>query len=151
VVLGDLVVDAARHEVRKRGELIHLTPREFELLVTLSAHPGLVFTRSQLLNRIWGDEYYAERLIDVHMAGLRKKVEDDPADPQYIETVRGVGFRFGARNRSSNSPSSHTSHPAHPAHPAHSASTSSSSARSSSTEPATVERGDIGAGPGSES
>jgi two-component system alkaline phosphatase synthesis response regulator PhoP len=101
VVFGDLVIDAARHDVRKRGELVHLTPREFELLVTLSAHPGLVFTRNQLLNRIWGDEIYEERLVDVHMAGLRKKLEDDPARPQYIETVRGVGFRFGSRSASS--------------------------------------------------
>ncbi|HEY0069434.1 MAG TPA: response regulator transcription factor [Chloroflexia bacterium] len=99
VVYGDLTIDAARHEVRKQGELIHLTPREFELLVTLSAHPGLVFTRNQLLNRIWGDEVYEERLVDVHMAGLRKKLEDDPAKPRYIETVRGVGFRFGPRSR----------------------------------------------------
>jgi DNA-binding response OmpR family regulator len=99
VVYGDLTIDAARHEVRKQGELIHLTPREFELLVTLSAHPGLVFTRNQLLNRIWGDEVYEERLVDVHMAGLRKKLEDDPAKPRYIETVRGVGFRFGPRSQ----------------------------------------------------
>jgi two-component system alkaline phosphatase synthesis response regulator PhoP len=99
VVYGDLTIDAARHEVRKQGELIHLTPREFELLVTLSAHPGLVFTRNQLLNRIWGDEVYEERLVDVHMAGLRKKLEDDPARPRYIETVRGVGFRFGPRSQ----------------------------------------------------
>lgn len=99
VVFGDLVIDTARHEVRKRGDPVQLTPREFELLATLSAHPGLVFTRSQLLNRIWGDELYAERLVDVHMAGLRKKVEDDPANPRYIETVRGVGFRFGARKQ----------------------------------------------------
>ncbi|HVF99401.1 MAG TPA: response regulator transcription factor [Chloroflexia bacterium] len=99
VVYGDLTIDAARHEVRKQGELIHLTPREFELLVTLSAHPGLVFTRNQLLNRIWGDEVYEERLVDVHMAGLRKKLDDDPVKPRYIETVRGVGFRFGPRSQ----------------------------------------------------
>ena len=100
VVFADLVIDAARHEVLKRGELIPLTPREFDLLVTLSAHPGLVFTRNQLLNRIWGDEFYDERLVDVHMAGLRKKLEDDPANPHYVETVRGVGFRFGPRSTS---------------------------------------------------
>ena len=101
VVFGDLIIDAARHEVRKHDELVHLTPREFDLLVTLSAHPGLVFTRNQLLNRIWGDEVYDERLVDVHMAGLRKKLEDDTAMPKYIETVRGVGFRFGSRSNSS--------------------------------------------------
>lgn len=106
VVFADLVIDAARHEIRKRGDLIHLTPREFELLVTLSAHPGLVFTRNQLLNRIWGDEVFDERLVDVHMAGLRKKLEDDPATPRYIETIRGVGFRFGSRSASSSPPPS---------------------------------------------
>jgi two-component system, OmpR family, alkaline phosphatase synthesis response regulator PhoP len=104
VVFADLVIDAARHEVRKRGELIHLTPREFELLVTMSAHPGLVFTRNQLLNRIWGDEVFDERLVDVHMAGLRKKLEDDHVTPRYIETIRGVGFRFGSRSTSSPQP-----------------------------------------------
>jgi two-component system alkaline phosphatase synthesis response regulator PhoP len=109
LVFADLVIDAARHEVRKRGELVHLTPREFELLVTLSAHPGLVFTRPQLLNRIWGDEIFDERLVDVHMAGLRKKLEDDTVTPRYIETIRGVGFRFGPRSKSSSSPSSSSS------------------------------------------
>jgi two-component system alkaline phosphatase synthesis response regulator PhoP len=108
VVFADLVIDAARHEVRKRGELIHLTPREFELLVTLSAHPGLVFTRHQLLNRIWGDDVFDARLVDVHMAGLRKKLEDDPVTPRYIETIRGVGFRFGSRSRFSSPPPSST-------------------------------------------
>ena len=106
VVFADLVIDAARHEVRKRGELIHLTPREFELLVTLSAHPGLVFTRNTLLNRIWGDDVFDERLVDVHMAGLRKKLEDDPVTPRYIETIRGVGFRFGSRSMSLAPPTS---------------------------------------------
>jgi DNA-binding winged helix-turn-helix (wHTH) protein len=60
----------------------------------------LVFTRNQLLNRIWGDDVYDERLVDVHMAGLRKKIEDDPATPRYIETIWGVGFRFGSRSAS---------------------------------------------------
>jgi two-component system, OmpR family, alkaline phosphatase synthesis response regulator PhoP len=106
VVFADLVIDAARHEVRKRGDLIRLTPREFELLVTLSAHPGLVFTRNQLLNRIWGDDVFDERLVDVHMAGLRKKLEDDPVTPRYIETIRGVGFRFGSRSTSLSAPRS---------------------------------------------
>jgi two-component system, OmpR family, alkaline phosphatase synthesis response regulator PhoP len=108
VVFADLVIDAARHEVRKRGALIHLTPREFELLVTLSAHPGLVFTRNRLLNRIWGDDVFDERVVDVHMAGLRKKLEDAPGAPRYIETIRGVGFRFGARSSWSSPPPSAT-------------------------------------------
>jgi DNA-binding winged helix-turn-helix (wHTH) protein len=81
----------------------------------MSAHPGLVFTRNQLLNRIWGDEVFDERLVDVHMAGLRKKLEDDPATPRYIETIRGVGFRFGSRSVSASpahSPSQRFASPA---------------------------------------
>jgi DNA-binding response OmpR family regulator len=97
VVFGDLVVDVARHEVTQGGTLVPLTPREFDLLATLSAHPGLVFTRAQLLNRVWGDEVYDGRVVDVHLAGLRKKLDDDATHPRYIETVRGVGFRFGPR------------------------------------------------------
>jgi DNA-binding response OmpR family regulator len=105
LIFGDLVIDTARHEVRKGDEPIHLTPREFELLATMSAHPGLVFTRSQLLNRVWGDDMYDKRLVDVHVTSLRKKLEDDSAKPRYIETIRGVGFRFGPRHRTVDSPS----------------------------------------------
>jgi DNA-binding response OmpR family regulator len=101
VVYDDLVIDVARHEVTKAGRPIQLTPREFDLLATLSAHPGLVFTRVQLLNRVWGDDQYDKRLVDVHVTGLRKKLEDDPANPRYIETLRGVGFRFGPRGAAS--------------------------------------------------
>ena len=72
----------------------------------MSAHPGLVFTRNQLLTRIWGGKVFDERLVDVHMAGLRKKLKDDPATPRYIETIRGVGFRFGSRSVSSSPPPS---------------------------------------------
>ena len=95
--VGDLAVDLARHEVLRREEPIHLTPREFDLLAVLAAHPGLVFTRNQLLHRIWGDEYFDTRVVDVHIASLRKKLEDDPAHPRYVETVRGVGYRCGER------------------------------------------------------
>jgi DNA-binding response OmpR family regulator len=95
--VGDLVVDLARHEVLRRGEPVHLTPREFDLLALLAAHPGMVFTRNQLLHRIWGDEYFDTRVVDVHIASVRKKLEDDPAHPRYIETVRGVGYRCGER------------------------------------------------------
>jgi DNA-binding response OmpR family regulator len=100
VVFGDLVVDVARHEVTQGGKIVQLTPREFDLLAALSAHPGLVFTRAQLLHRVWGDEVYDGRVVDVHITGLRKKLDDDPAAPRYIETVRGVGFRFGPRSSS---------------------------------------------------
>lgn len=95
---GELVIDEARHEVAKRGTAIPLTVREFALLVALAHHPGRVFTRAQLLERVWGDEYYDDHVVDVHVGNLRKKLEDDPAHPRYIETVRGVGYRFGTRS-----------------------------------------------------
>jgi two-component system alkaline phosphatase synthesis response regulator PhoP len=91
---GDLVVDEGRHEVTRRGEVMALTAREFHLLTVLAAHPGRVFTRAQLLERVWGDDYYDDHVVDVHVANLRKKLEDDPATPRYVETVRGVGYRF---------------------------------------------------------
>ena len=97
LLLGDLVIDLARHEVLRHDAPIHLTPREFDLLAVLAAHPGMVFTRNQLLHRIWGDEYFDTRVVDVHIASLRKKIEDDPAHPRYVETVRGVGYRCGER------------------------------------------------------
>ena len=74
-----------------------LTAREFALLGALAAHPGRVFTRDQLLERVWGTEYYDDHVVDVHVANLRRKLDDDPARPRYVETVRGVGYRFGGR------------------------------------------------------
>lgn len=91
-----LVVDEARHEVIRRGDVLALTAREFDLVATLAAHPGRVFTRAQLLERIWGDEYYDDHVVDVHIGNLRKKLEVDTAQPRYVETVRGVGYRFAA-------------------------------------------------------
>ena len=91
--LDDLVVDEGRHEVRRAGVPVSLTAREFQLLATLAAHPGGVFTRARLLERIWGDEYYDDHVVDVHVANLRKKLKDDPLHPRYVETVRGVGYR----------------------------------------------------------
>jgi two-component system alkaline phosphatase synthesis response regulator PhoP len=93
---GELVVDPGRHEVTRRGEVIEFTAREFALLVTMAAHPGQVFTRSQLLERVWGDEYYDDHVVDVHVGNLRKKLEDDSSNPRYVQTVRGVGYRFAA-------------------------------------------------------
>jgi DNA-binding response OmpR family regulator len=94
--LGELTVDEGRHEVRCAGEVIPLTAREFALLLTLAQHPARVFTRAQLLERVWGDEYYDDHVVDVHVANLRKKLDEDLERPQYIETVRGVGYRFRA-------------------------------------------------------
>jgi two-component system alkaline phosphatase synthesis response regulator PhoP len=94
---ADLVIDEGRHEVTRRGEVLPLTSREFGLLNTLAAHPGRVFTRTQLLGHLWGDAFYDEHVVDVHVANLRKKLEDDPAHPRFVETVRGVGYRFNPR------------------------------------------------------
>ena len=75
---------------------MQLTPREFALLSTLAGQPGRVFTRAQLLERVWGAEYYDEHVVDVHMANLRHKLGDDRTQALMLETVRGVGYRFAA-------------------------------------------------------
>lgn len=90
----DLTVDEAQHEITLHGQPVELTAREFALLLALARHPGRVFTRPQLLEHVWGDAYYDEHVVDVHIANLRKKLETDPAHPQYLETLRGVGYRF---------------------------------------------------------
>jgi DNA-binding response OmpR family regulator len=92
--IGDLMIDELRHEVALKGLPLSLTVREFALLLTLAQHPGRVFTRAQLLERVWGAEYYDDHVVDVHVANLRKKLEADSATADYIETVRGVGYRL---------------------------------------------------------
>lgn len=94
---GALAIDEAQHEVTLQGHSVELTAREFALLLALAQHPGRVFTREQLLERVWGDAYYDDHVVDVHMGNLRKKLEADPAHPEYLETVRGVGYRFRRR------------------------------------------------------
>jgi DNA-binding response OmpR family regulator len=91
---GALTIDESKREAWRDGDSISLTAREFDLLAVLSQHPGRVFTRSQLLERIWGDEYYDDHVVDVHIANLRKKIEADQSHPRYVQTVRGVGYRF---------------------------------------------------------
>jgi DNA-binding response OmpR family regulator len=94
---GDLYLDTVRHEARLRGELLTLTPKEFRLLVTLAREPGKVFTRLDLVEQAFGPTYEGlERTIDVHLMNLRRKIEPDPARPVYIQTVYGVGYKFGA-------------------------------------------------------
>ncbi|MDP8923127.1 MAG: helix-turn-helix domain-containing protein, partial [Chloroflexota bacterium] len=79
---------------RRRGEVVPLTAREFSLLAALAGHPGRVFTRSQLLERVWGSEFYDDHVVEVHVGNLRRKLEDDPARPRWVQTVRGVGYRL---------------------------------------------------------
>jgi two-component system, OmpR family, alkaline phosphatase synthesis response regulator PhoP len=94
LVFENLMINMDSHEVMVEGEIMHLTRREFDLLATLATHPGRVFTRSQLLERVWGDRYYDEHVVDVHITNLRKKLGEDPASPRFVETVRGVGYRM---------------------------------------------------------
>jgi DNA-binding response OmpR family regulator len=92
--VGDLSLNRATRRVSAAGRTIGLTPSEFELLAALMESPGRVFTREQLLERLQGNDYEGvERTIDVHIRNLRKKLEPDPAQPRYVETVFGVGYR----------------------------------------------------------
>ena len=93
--IGDVRLDAARHEVAVRGELVALPLKEFELLELLLMNAGRVLTRDVLIDRVWGPNYYGDtKTLDVHVKRLRAKVEDDPSQPSRIVTVRGVGYRF---------------------------------------------------------
>ncbi len=93
-----LTIDLARRAVKIRGERVQLTYVEFELLRILASHPGRVYSRRMLLEALWGGADYREpRTIDVHVRHLREKLERDPAEPGYILTVRGVGYRFRDR------------------------------------------------------
>jgi DNA-binding response OmpR family regulator len=77
---------------------VPLTALEFDLLSVLSSRPGFVFSRSQLLERVWGEDYFGDdHVVDVHVANLRKKLGEDSANPHYVQTVRGVGYRFARR------------------------------------------------------
>jgi DNA-binding response OmpR family regulator len=93
--VGELAIDFAKRSVRVRGEHVQTTFVEFEILSALALSPGRVFTRDVLLSRIWGDSAYRDpRTIDVHIRHLREKVELDAKEPEYLFTVRGVGYRF---------------------------------------------------------
>jgi len=96
VRVGDLEIDVTGHRVTRDGELIPLTPLEFDVLVTLARSPGQVFTREVLLEDVWGYRHAADtRLVNVHIQRLRAKVEKDPENPEIIVTVRGVGYKAG--------------------------------------------------------
>jgi DNA-binding response OmpR family regulator len=92
---GELQIDLDRREVRLHGELIPLRAKEYDLLVELASRPGVVFTRDQLLQDVWGYDFYGSSgTIDVHIRRLRAKLNDDSSQPRFIETVWGVGYRF---------------------------------------------------------
>ncbi len=92
---GDLVLDRQAHQVWRRGALVELSPREFDLLAVLMDNPGKALSRQELLDRVWGEEWVGNpRTLDVHVRWLREKIEHDPTAPLFIETVRGYGYRF---------------------------------------------------------
>jgi two-component system, OmpR family, response regulator len=98
ISLDGLTIDVSRRSVEVRGDPVQLTYVEFELLRTLASHPGRVYSRRMLLEALWGGADYREpRTIDVHVRHLREKLEHDPREPEYIFTVRGVGYRFRDR------------------------------------------------------
>ncbi len=95
IEVGDLEIDLVRRTVLLEGYDLDLRTKEFDLLVHLASQPGRVFSRSQLLKGVWGDEGSGEsRTIDVHVSLLRRKIEDNPSNPERLVTVRGVGYRF---------------------------------------------------------
>ena len=97
LTIGDLTIDVDGHEVRRDGELISLTPLEFDLLTQLARKPWQVFTRDVLLRDVWGYRHSADtRLVNVHVQRLRSKIEQDPENPSIVVTVRGVGYRAGS-------------------------------------------------------
>ncbi|MBR4173301.1 MAG: response regulator transcription factor [Clostridia bacterium] len=92
---GELSINLERYEVSKRGKVIDITLREFELLKFLAKQPEKIFSRENLLENVWGYEYYGDvRTVDVTVRRLREKIEDDPSMPRYIITKRGVGYYF---------------------------------------------------------
>jgi two-component system, OmpR family, response regulator RegX3 len=93
--IGDVTLDTARHEARVGDAPIELSRKEFELLRVLMESAGSVLTREALIDEVWDMNWFGStKTLDVHVSGLRKKLDDDPKEPRYIHTVRGVGFRF---------------------------------------------------------
>jgi DNA-binding response OmpR family regulator len=100
LTVGALVIDVARFEVHVHGELVPLTPKEFGILRALATEPGRVFTRAQIIDRAFGfDRYVVERTVDAHVMNLRRKIEKDPAEPSYVQTVHGRGYRMPEQPR----------------------------------------------------
>jgi DNA-binding response OmpR family regulator len=95
--IGDLEIDTRARDVRAGGRAVELTRIEFDLLDALSAEPRVVFSRDQLLQRVWGPTWFGDdHVVDVHLSKLRQKLGDNPQNPRYISTVRGIGYRFEA-------------------------------------------------------
>jgi two-component system response regulator RegX3 len=92
---GPVKIDVERHQVKINEELISLPLKEFELLEFLVRNSGRVLTRTQLIDRVWGSDYFGDtKTLDVHVKRLRAKIEKDPGNPTYIQTIRGLGYKF---------------------------------------------------------
>ncbi len=92
---GPVKIDVERHQVSINSEIVSLPLKEFELLEFLIRNSGRVLTRSQLIDRVWGSDYFGDtKTLDVHIKRLRAKIEKDPANPVYIQTIRGLGYKF---------------------------------------------------------
>ena len=95
ITAGPVRIDVERHQVNINNELISLPLKEFELLEILVRNSGRVLTRAQLIDRVWGSDYFGDtKTLDVHVKRLRAKIESDPANPTYIQTIRGLGYKF---------------------------------------------------------
>jgi two-component system, OmpR family, response regulator RegX3 len=98
IEIADVCLDGASHEVTVRGEPVHLPRKEFELLELLMLNAGIVITRDTLIDRVWGGDYVGDtKTLDVHVKRIRAKIEEDPATPRRITTIRGVGYRYEKR------------------------------------------------------
>ncbi len=95
-MFGPLSIDIGSRQVFLDGEPVALTRTEFDILAALSSRPGMVWTRRQLIEAVWGEPWVGnDHLVDVHVGHTRRKLGDDPADPRFVFTVRGVGYRMG--------------------------------------------------------
>ncbi len=96
---GDITIDCDKYEIYRKGQLLDLTYREYELLKFMATQPEKVFTREMLLEKVWGFEFYGDvRTVDVTIRRLREKIEEDPGEPIYVMTKRGVGYYFNNKN-----------------------------------------------------
>jgi two-component system, OmpR family, alkaline phosphatase synthesis response regulator PhoP len=100
LVFGPLTVNFITYEVGLDGVRVELTPTEFQILKVLAQHPGRVFTRDELVDRVMGTDFFGDvRTVDVHIRHLRSKIEPNPSEPRFIETVRGAGYKFASTRR----------------------------------------------------
>lgn len=96
--IGDLEICFKRFEVRKRGKIVDLTPKEYKIVSYMASHPGEVFSRERLIDHVWGENYVGESTsIAVFIRKIREKIEDEPSKPKYLQTVWGMGYKFGEK------------------------------------------------------